>query len=271
MFEFSKIVAPLLDPLVLLLVAFAVAAVLAERGARETVRARVARRLLSAAAIVALAVWILPLGPWWLRAIETRFAPPDPPPARVAGIVVLGGDVDPGVARRAGAFSPGANGLPRLLAGAELARRYPEARLVFSGGSGSLAAPEDRDADAAGPLLLALGVAASRLTIEANSRNTWENAVEALALAKPAPGETWLLVTSAFHMPRAVGCFRRAGWTVTAWPVDYRADPDELPSLFRTPARRFAELHQAIRETVGLVVYRLLGRTDALWPGPGGS
>jgi len=139
---------------------------------------------------------------------------------------------------------------------------------VFSGGSGSLAAPADRDADAAGPLLLALGVDAARLTLEADSRNTSENAVAALAAAKPAPGETWLLVTSAFHMPRAVGCFRRAGWSVTAYPVDFRADPGEWPSLFRTPARRFAELHLAVREAVGLVAYRLLGRTDALWPGP---
>jgi uncharacterized SAM-binding protein YcdF (DUF218 family) len=108
----------------------------------------------------------------------------------------------------------------------------------------------------------------ARIVFERNSRNTWENAVDARALAAPQPGETWLLVTSAFHMPRAVGCFRRAGWTVTPFPVDYRADPAEWPSLLRPPARRFAELGLATRETLGLVAYRLLGYTDALWPGP---
>jgi len=158
--------------------------------------------------------------------------------------------------------------MPRLLATAELARRYPEARILFSGGSGNLFAADDRDADAARPLLAALGVALDRVVFEDRSRNTHENAVESMRLARPKPGEVWLLVTSAFHMPRAVGCFRQAGWSVLAYPVDRRADPDEGISLMRTPARRLSEFGRGFKETLGLAVYRMLGRTDALWPRP---
>ena len=268
MFEVSRLLAPLADPLALVILALVAGALLGHRGPREDRRARIARRFVVGTAAVALAIWILPLGAWWLGAIEHRFAAPDPWPARVDGIVVLGGDVDPGLVRRAGAFSPGGQGLPRLFAAAELARRFPEAKLVVSGGAGALFGADDRDADAARPLLASLGVPVERVVFEPRSRNTWENAVEAKVAAAPREGETWLLVTSAAHMPRAVGSFRRAGWTVTAFPVDYRADPDEWPSLLRPPGRRFGELGSALRETLGLIAYRVLGRTDALWPGP---
>ena len=64
-----------------------------------------------------------------------------------------------------------------------------------------------------------MGVPPERMLFETAARNTHENAVLAHALAKPRPGETWLLVTSASHMPRSVGVFRRAGWDVVPWPV----------------------------------------------------
>ena len=263
LFVLSKLAAPLLDPQTLLLVTTALGALLlfSTRGQR------LGRRLVAVAAALGLLLWIVPLGSWWLGALETSFVAPELP-ARVDGIVVLGGDVDTGLVKRAGAFAGGAGGMPRLAATAALARRYPEARIVFSGGSGALFAPEDRDADAARPLLAQLGVPAARISFEDRSRNTFENAVESLRVAAPLPGETWVLVTSASHMPRSVGCFRRAGWRVIPFPVDQRADPAETLSLTRTPARRLGEFDRAMKETIGLVVYRLLDRTDAFWPRP---
>ena len=71
-------------------------------------------------------------------------------------------------------------------------------------------------------MLERLGLAAGRVIYEERSRNTSENAEFSLAIARPQPGETWLLITSAFHMSRAVGSFRRAGWNVVPYPVDFR-------------------------------------------------
>lgn len=263
-FALSKLAGIFLDPQAALFLLTAVGAILLFGGRT----ARWGRRLVTGAVLVTATLWIVPLGSWWLGALEQSFAPPDPMPAQVDGIVVLGGDVDSGLVRRAGAFALGEGGMPRLTATAELARRYPAARIVFTGGSGALFAPEDRDADAARPLLAALGVPNQRMVFEDRSRNTHENAVESFKLAAPQPGETWLLVTSAFHMPRSVGCFRRAGWTVVAFPVDHRADPAEAISLMRGPGRRLAEFGRALKETIGLAVYRVLDRTDAFWPRP---
>ncbi|MBL8697153.1 MAG: YdcF family protein [Alphaproteobacteria bacterium] len=261
-FAASKLATPLIDPQSLLLLVSGLGTALLFSARRM----RLGRRLLVLAVGTSLLLWVVPVGSWWLQAIEDSFPTPDPMPAHVDGIIVLGGDVDAGLARRAGRLSTGEAGMPRLMAAAELARRYPGARIVFTGGSGSLFAPEDRDADAARPLLAALGVDAARVLFEDRSRNTHENAVASARLAEPRPGEVWLLVTSAFHMPRAVGCFRRVGWPVVAFPVDRRADPAETISLMRTPGRRLAEFGRAYKETIGLAVYRLLDRTDAFWP-----
>jgi uncharacterized SAM-binding protein YcdF (DUF218 family) len=263
MFALSKLAAPLIDPLTILLLTMAAGTALLYTRRFE----RWGRRVLTAACTTTLLLWIFPVGALWLAALEQRFPAPELP-AQVDGIIVLGGDVDPGLVRRAGRFAAGSRGMPRLVAAAELARRYPEAQLVFSGGAGSLFAPEDRDADAARPLLEALGVPESRVFFEDRSRNTWENATETYARLRPRPGEVWLLVTSAFHVPRAVGCFRRAGWDVIAFPVDHLADPAEGPSLLRTPARRVGEFGRALKESVGLLAYWFLDRTEALLPAP---
>src|SRR5690606_8417241 len=115
----------------------------------------------------------------------------------------------------------------RFVEAAILARRYPEARLIVSGGSGSVFLQGEGDADTAPRLLSGLGVEPERILLENKSRDTFENARFSFAMARPQPGETWLLVTSAFHMPRAVGAFRQAGFPVVPWPADYRTSGRE--------------------------------------------
>ena len=151
-----------------------------------------------------------------------------------------------------------------------LARRFPQARLVLSGGEGALVATGLSEAAAMRDFFLAQGLAPERLVVEARSRNTWENAILSLEVAQPRPGETWLLVTSAWHMPRAVGCFRRAGWTLLPYPVDYRTQPPHGfgLGLGLALAERLSLLTPIAKEWAGLVVYWALGRTDALLPGP---
>ena len=134
---------------------------------------------------------------------------------------MLGGALSPDVshARNTVALNEAAE---RLTAVAELARRYPDARIIFSGGSGAVIFDERPEAEFALRLLETLGVAPGRVVAEDKSRNTVENARFSRELAQPKPGERWLLVTSAYHLPRAVGVFRKAGFPVEAYPVDWR-------------------------------------------------
>jgi uncharacterized SAM-binding protein YcdF (DUF218 family) len=124
------------------------------------------------------------------------------------------------------------------------------------------------ESDVARQIFGMLGLEGPRLLFDDRSRNTWENATESHALARPQPGETWLLVTSASHMPRSVGCFRRAGWSVVAWPVNYTTQPGGKGWFDPPLSFRLGQAEWAAREYVGLLVYRLLGRTDALFPRP---
>jgi uncharacterized SAM-binding protein YcdF (DUF218 family) len=227
------------------------------------------RRGLVAAFAVALtlfAVAILPVGQWLAAPLENRFPVPAVP-ERVDGIVLLGGAVAPAVSRAHGriALNEAAERITETLA---LMQRHPEAKVVVTGGEAALwPRPDEEEAKQMRALLVELGVAPERVLSEDRSRNTYENAVMSRALVQPKPGETWLLVTSAAHMPRAVGCFRHVGWEVLPYPVDFRTEDHPLPVLLLSA--HLALLDFAAKEWVGLAAYRLLGRTDTLFPAPG--
>jgi uncharacterized SAM-binding protein YcdF (DUF218 family) len=234
-------------------------------------RAGLARagRALALLAIVTLGiVGLSPLANLLIVPLETRFPVPDLGARTVDGIIVLGGALQERPTVTTGLLTFNEAG-ERLTALAMLARRYPQARVVFSGGSGFWT-----DAPASEGALVArhlgdLGLAADRVIIEDRSRNTWENAVFSQRLIGQKPGETWLLVTSAWHMPRAVGIFRQVGWPVIPYPVDHRTDgwPD-LTRGFSSVSEGLRRTDIAAREWVGLIVYRLTGRSTAVLPGP---
>jgi uncharacterized SAM-binding protein YcdF (DUF218 family) len=209
-----------------------------------------------------------PLGNWLLYPLESRFPPWDAARGAPDGIVILGGSIDPDLSA--------AHGVPivksaadRIIAAAELARQYPKARIVFSGGSSNLVSNDARESDYATKIFESLGVPSERLTMERQSRNTQENAQFSKAIAAPKDGERWLLVTSAYHMPRSVGLFRKAGFTVEPYPVDWRTRgrADILRfSAFSIEGLEHTEL--AVREWIGLFAYRAAGKIDELFPGP---
>src|SRR5581483_10462613 len=204
-----------------------------------------------------------------LASILVRFARADLAAAPVSGIVVLGGGEDARVwaGRHTHALNEAGERFTEALA---LARRFPSARIVFTGGAVEIVSAPKIGADAARAVFADLGLGeGDRLILESRARDTWENAVLVKALVAPKPGERWLLLTSAWHMPRAMGVFRRAGFAVEAWPVDYRtADAWDAVRLFDAPSDGLKRLDTAVREWVGLVAYRLTGRSDALFPGP---
>jgi uncharacterized SAM-binding protein YcdF (DUF218 family) len=217
-----------------------------------------------------VAVFVLPVATLLTLPLEDRFARPATPPARVDGVVVLGGAVDQVMTEARG--TPALNGAAeRMTEAVALARRHPEARIVFTGGSAALNPGGLTEADVARRLFDDLGLAGGRVIFEERSRNTHENATLTRDLVRPQPGETWLLVTSASHMPRSVGTFRGAGWTITPWPVNYTTGHDPRDWWDAPFPTRLNQAEWALREWVGLTVYWLLGRTDALLPAPGGT
>lgn len=218
--------------------------------------------------ILALSAWTS-LGAMMLNPLEERFQRP-PLPQKVDGIVVLGGGFEGAINLVRGGYELSSGG-DRMVETAILARRFPQAKVVVSGGNGSLFLDGEGDADTAPRLLGPLGVSADRLILEDKSRNTYENAVFSRQLVEPKPGETWLLVTSAFHMPRAKALFDKAGFPTVPWPVDYRTSGKEGVGLFRDNAADSLEnTTTAIREWIGLFAYWLSGRIDQPFPAPGG-
>jgi uncharacterized SAM-binding protein YcdF (DUF218 family) len=217
--------------------------------------------------VLTLATWTS-LGQLLLTPLEERFQRPDPEPTDVAGIVVLGGGFEGAINLARGGHELNTGG-DRYVEAAILARRYPQAKVVVTGGTGTLVLEGEGDGATAPRLLEALGVDPQRLILENESRDTYENAVFTRRLVTPAPGETWLLVTSAFHMPRAMALFAKAGFAVTAWPADYRTTGREGVSLFAdNPVDSLQATTVALREWIGLIAYWLAGRIDSPFPGP---
>lgn len=266
-FALSKLLWALVQPgnLLLILLVCGAVGLLAKRR-------RLGTPLVAFSAAGFLAIALLPIGQWLLIPLESRFPPVEKVPERIDGIVVLGGSIDPeiSISRRQAALSESAE---RLTGAIELARARPEARLIFSGGIGRLAG-EASEAVAVEQFWRVQGAPSERMEFESASRNTYENAVLSKRLADPQAGERWLLVTSAAHMPRAVGVFRAIGWPVMAYPVDFRTTGRlELRELLDGWLQldfsgRLIELDQAARSWIGLLAYRLMGRTDALLPAP---
>ena len=224
-----------------------------------------AGRWLAFVSLVLLAILgFSPIGNALIIPLENRFPPWDPMRGAPDGIIVLGGAIDGSGPGDQVVLNEGAE---RLTVVPELTRRYPNARILFSGGSGALIDDGDAEAKFALRLLESLGVPRGRITLEDHSRTTVENAVNSKAIVQPKPDERWLLVTSAYHMPRAIGVFRKAGFPVEPYPVDWRASGlDDALRPFATMSEGLGRTDTAVHEWVGLAVYWLTGRSSELFP-----
>lgn len=266
-FTLGKILGFLAYPSTIILLALTAgvaASVLPDRFTVSRALGRVALLL----AVVAYAV--IGLTPTWRRIaepLETRFPPLAADAPAPEGIVLIGGMID-------GATEP-ETGQAKALMGIEalettirLARRHPAIPIVFSG-TGSIEANGADLSEAAtmARAAAAAGIDPGRFVLERRARTTWENAVFSHRMIEPRPGARWLLVTPAWHMPRSIGAFRAAGWDgIVAAPslgeTARRAGPTA------SPGRRLHLFDVAAREWSGLLAYRLLGRSSALYPAP---
>ena len=265
MFIFGKLVWAILQPGNLLLLCLLAGALLLSisRGWRG-------KSLLAFASCGFLLLAVVPIGPAALWVLEQRFPRPSVLPEKIDGILVLGGAVDPGISLLQGgtAFN---SSVGRVLGGIALARRHPEAKLAFVGGEGAFFPVGFAEARATSGFAVEEGIAPGRLVIEDRSRSTHENAVFAKEMIMPKPSETWMLVTSAFHMPRAVASFSAVDWPVIPNPVDFKIDPSTALRVNFNLLDGLGTSTTAGKEWAGLLGYRLMGWTRELLPAPRGS
>lgn len=261
-FELSKIAWVLIEPLNLLTLLLAVACVQMWSG-----HAKHAKYIVTSVVALLLTITVLPIGDALLHPLEQRFGPPERLPTRVDGIILLGGAQMPLLTRAYGqaALNGAAETMTTFLA---LARTYPAAKLVFSGESGDILNQDVSEADTVKLFLEQQGFDKNRVLYETRSRNTYENAVFSKELAKPGKGQVWLLVTSASHMPRSVGVFRKADWKVTPVPCDFNALPTLRPFQRLSVRESLLPLTLGFREWFGLIAYFVTQKTDALFPAP---
>ncbi len=259
-FILSKTVAFLLLPSnLVVVVALAGLALMATRWRRAGTRMMIVSLVLLAA------IGLSPAGDLLTYALESRFPPWDPAHGAPDGIVVLGGNISPKLSRDHGEPVVGSDAA-RIVAMAKLARSYPNARIVYSGGDASLLGDQSPEADFIRPLLDNFGIARERVLLEAHSRNTAENAAFTKDLVKPKPGERWLLVTSAEHIPRAIGCFRRVGFPIEAYPVAWRTGKKSDLMTTEIFSKGLARFDSAAHEWIGLLAYWITGKTTELLP-----
>ncbi|MGD9783949.1 MAG: YdcF family protein [Hyphomicrobiaceae bacterium] len=265
----SKVIGFLLLPSSLLMASVVAGLVLVMVGRRR------GGLFLSGLGVVGLLVaGLSPLANIALRPLEERF--PAVAPAEftgpIEGIIILGGAEDGRVSARRGGRLHLNEAAERVTEAATLARMLPKARVVFTGGVGGLTDVGPSGAEHVGRYLVELGIASERILLEGASRNTYENARYTAAMLGATAGQRWLLVTSAHHMPRSVGVFRAAGIDVLAYPVDYRTAGAEDGALwFSSLPAGLQRTDLAAREWLGLVFYRLTGRTGELLPAPRGA
>ncbi len=225
---------------------------------------RLLRLLAGGFCLAVLIISFVPVGSYLTKPLENRFSANPPLPEAVDGIIVLGGSTETVQSAFWDQLQQNSSA-ERLIYFSHLARLYPEATLVFTGGNGRL----DRDRPSEADILInridVLGFDTARIVFEPDSRNTHENAIFSKRLINPKPEETWVLITSASHMPRSVGVFCGAGWSVLPYPVDHQTSPETLELAFDF-SKHLSELKVAMREWVGLTAYYWTSKTSAWFP-----
>jgi uncharacterized SAM-binding protein YcdF (DUF218 family) len=200
---------------------------------------------------------IVPVGLWTFEDLENRFAKMTSIPPHAKGMILLGGSFDVMTTRGRGetAYNLAAG---RFIQFVEIAKANPHLQLVFTG--------TPFEAETAKKEFKALGLDPASIHFEENSKDTKENAAKTKELLKPNSQEQWLLVTSAYHMPRSVGLFRKAGFNVVPYPVDYHT-PGNYEMWFFLGLKLNLDAWQASsREWLGMVINYLVGRSDVVYP-----
>ena len=227
---------------------------------------RVGQKMMNTALVFILILGILPIGPLLLTWLERQYPTPAVLPEKIDGVVVLGGGFDSYLTQTSGQIVANDN-VDRYFCFVELARRNPGAKLVFSGGQGDILNPDAMESHDARLFFKMTGLNDAGILYEIQSRNTYENALYTKEMVKPREGENWVLVTSAFHMPRSVGVFEQLGWKIIPYQCDPKTDGTyDMTRRLPGVSGNFSALTLATKEIIGLIVYKLTGKSAFILP-----
>jgi len=256
----SKLVWGILSPTNLIVLLFSLGTLLLLFG-----RIKAAKWLLILTSVMSCSLLIYPISDLVMYPLESRFSKPSELPKNIDGIIILGGGENLKQSISWGETELG-NGGDRFVAAAILARQYPQAPIIFSGGNGLLHFDTSaNEGQIARSFFISMGIEEERLIIESKSRNTNENFLLMIPMLPRIQG-TYLLVTSAFHMPRSVGIARQNKLDVIPYPVDYRSNQPSLRQLDFDLFEHLEVLEPAWKEWIGLTVYYLTERTSEWLP-----
>lgn len=228
-------------------------------------RVKLAKILLTITTFLLITLSFFPIGEWLLYPLESRFQNNPALPNKIDGIIVLSGaeDTERSTLWNQVELGPSAE---RDFAFLALARKFPKAKLVFTGGTGSLNKQQYKAADVAEKLFAEQNFDVSRISFERESRNTYENVVFSKKFIQPVKNENWILITTGWHMPRSVGIFCKSTWPVIPYPVDHQTKKGSLLRIDFDLLGNFITLKTAIKEWVGLFAYYLTGKTTSFLP-----
>ena len=224
-----------------------------------------ARKTLGVMLILIWVVALFPVGSWLYYPLETRFQHNPTLPEVVDGIIVLGGSISPSKSQYWKQLETNQYH-ERLSSFILLAKLYPDAKLLFTGGRAAIKDTQPTEAEFALQYFIDSGVSENRLLMEDKARNTAENIQYSKALLNPQPNENWVIITTAFHMPRSIGLFCKKNWPVIPYPVDHASNPETLFNVNLDLANHAASLKGASHEWVGLLAYFITGKIDQILP-----
>ena len=259
-FYVSKLTWLFLSPDSLLLILIVFSLILLYLG-----KTRLAKTTLTTTSLLLILISLFPIGEWLLFPLESHFQTNPALPEKIDGIIVLSGAENAELSSIWKQIELNA-AVERDLTFIQLAERYPTAKLIFTGGSGSLTKQEFKGADVAEKLFRQLDLDAKKITFERESRNTYENIIFSKNIIKPNKNENWILITTGWHMPRSVGISCKSGWPVIPFPVDHQTKKDDLFRIDFDLSKNLKTLKTGMKEWMGLFAYYLSRKTTAFFP-----
>lgn len=223
------------------------------------------RRIVGLALFLAVLPALLPLKEVIGRGLESAYRAPDPLPEQIDGILVLGGAVDWQVSEARGQMSLNQGG-ERMMVVSGLAERYPNARLVFTGLYREVVPNEFANSARSNGFLSGGEFQNRSMIFIGEARSTYEEALLSIQTLQPRVGERWILVTSAYHMPRAMATFQAQGWLMIPYPVDFRTTGNLTLKPSMNVLGKLIELDDFSREWGALFIYKRLGRIEKMFP-----
>lgn len=251
MFVFSKLLSAITQPIFWLALWWGLALLLLIR------RRRTALLMLWGGLVILALLGFQAIPDALLRSLENRYSAPTADAIEQhVGVIVLGGAVGHPTSYEAHGQVPLGEAAERMTVPVGLLRTHAKLELIFSGGEGRLLTTGVTEAELARAFYQEQGIDMARVQLEDGSRTTRENAQQVAHLLGERCKEPWLLVTSAWHMPRSIAEFQAVGCNVTPYPVDFRTGKTTSLTEYSL-AYSLLRWQTALHEWLGLAAYRL--------------